>query len=88
MDNPSKVKTIWFQDLPAGERDNFKQSVLGSQLVLDKLSKIVYNMVVNGEKVKLTDYDSPSWSHKQADQNGYNRALRDILEIIKINGDH
>jgi len=88
LDNNLKVKTIWFQDLPKAQQEQFKQNVIGSKLILDKLSKIVYNMGVSGESVKLTDYDSPSWSHKQADQNGYNRALRDIIDLITINGDH
>lgn len=87
MDNNPKVKTVWFQDLPKEKQAEFKNNVLGSKLVLDKLSKIVYNMVVSGEKVSIDRYASPSWSHEQAHINGYNDALRDILEIIKT-GDH
>lgn len=88
MDNNNRLKTVWFKDLPKEEQEQFKQIVVGSKKVLDKLSKIVYNMSISGEKVSLDQYDSPSWSHKQAHQNGYNAALRDILDILKINGDH
>jgi len=88
MDNNQRLKTVWFQDLPKSEQQQFKEIVLGSKKVLDKLSKIVYNMCVSGEKVSIDQYDSPSWSHKQAHQNGYNEALRDVLDILKTNGDH
>jgi hypothetical protein len=85
---PSKLKTLWFQDLPSSQQDQFKQSVLGSKIVLDKLGKIVYNMCISGEKVSIDQYDTASWSHRQAHQNGRNEALREILELITINGDH
>jgi len=32
---------------------------------------------------KESDYECPSWSHKQADTNGYNRALTNVLHLIK-----
>lgn len=88
MDNKPRLNTKWFSDLPSNEQAQFKEIVLGSKKVLDKLSKIVYNMCISGEKVKEDHYDSPSWSHKQAHKNGYNEALRDVLDILKINGDH
>jgi hypothetical protein len=88
MDNKPRLKTVWFQDLPREEQEQFKQIVLGSKKVLDKLSEIVYNMSISGEKVSIDQYDSPSWSHKQAHQNGYNAALREVLEILKTNGEH
>jgi len=88
MASNNRLKTVWFQDLPKEEQEKFKELVLGSKKVLDKLSKIVYNMGVSGEKVNVDQYDSPSWSHKQAHLNGYNAALRDVLDILKTNGDH
>ena len=82
------MKTVWISDLKtAEERENFKQLFNHSQKLLDKLRQIVYNMVISREKVSTDQYDSPSWSHKQAHENGYNHALRDILELIKT-GDH
>ena len=91
MDNKRKprLKSAWINDLKTPEeRESFTQIVLNSSLALDKLRKIVYNRVISGEKVAVDDYDSPSWSHKQADQNGYVRAHREILELLDFNGDH
>lgn len=86
--NKPRLKLDWTKDLPASEREDFTKIVLNSSLAIDKLRKIVYNRVISGEKVVVDDYDSPSWSHKQADLNGYNRALREILELLDFNGDH
>lgn len=75
------MQTKWFQDLPKPEQDRFKQEVLNSKKVLDKLKELCYNLRVES---KSTDYDSPSWAFKQADQNGYNRALDDVIKILTI----
>lgn len=79
-----KLKTVWFQDLPKADQENFKQLVLSSEKVLDKLRKIVYNMSIDEEKVKTVDYDSPSWSHKQAHLNGKAEAFREIMNLLEI----
>lgn len=83
-----RLKVDWIKDIPASEREDFIKIVLNSNLALDKLKKIVYNRVMSGEKVAVVDYDSPSWSHKQADRLGYLRALREVLELLDFNGDH
>jgi hypothetical protein len=75
------LKTVWFHNLPKEEQEQFKQTVLGSQKVLDKLREICYTMKVES---KSTDYDSPSWAFKQAHSNGYNQALLDIISILQI----
>ena len=30
------------------------------------------------------DYDSPSWAYKQADRNGFNRAVTTVLDLINL----
>lgn len=74
----------WFSDLPKDKQEEFKKSVLGSSFVLDKLHKIVYNMSITESKVTIGDYDSPSWAFKQADRNGYLRALSEILALVTV----
>ena len=36
------------------------------------------------EETSTPDYDCPSWDNKQADQNGYNRAIREIKKLITV----
>lgn len=76
------MKTIWFMDLPKDEQEGFKREVKSAKNVLDKLEQIVKHKIK--EIVVLDDYDSPSWAYKQADRNGYNRALTEIINILHL----
>ncbi len=76
------MKTIWFMDLPKDEQDGFKREIKSAKNVLDKLEQIVQNRIK--EIVITNDYDSPSWAYKQADRNGYNRALTEIINILHL----
>lgn len=37
---------------------------------------------------EIKDYDSPGWAFKEADRLGYNRAIKELLTIINVEGDH
>lgn len=82
MAQSTRVKTPWLQGLNSKEQEEFTNTLLSSEKVLDKLRKIVYNMCINEEKVKTIDYDSPSWSHKQAHMNGKLEAYRTVLDLL------
>lgn len=66
------------------EREKMKQKVLDSTILLDRLKKILYNMEEGRNRSVLGDYDTPSWSHKQAHLNGESAALRKVIELITI----
>jgi len=76
------LKTIWFMDLPKDQQEGFKKQISSSKDVLEKLEKIVKDKIK--EVVLTEDYDNPSWAFKQADRNGYNRALTEVLNILKF----
>jgi hypothetical protein len=69
-------------DLPKDEQEGFKKEVKSAKNVLDKLEQIVNSKIK--EIVIANDYDSPSWAYKQADRNGYNRALTEIINILHL----
>lgn len=76
------MKTIWFMDLPKDEQEGFKRQISSSKDVLEKLEKIINDKIK--DVVLVDDYDNPSWAYKQADRNGYNRALTEVLNILKF----
>jgi hypothetical protein len=76
------MKTIWFMDLPKDQQDGFKRQITSAKDVLEKLEEIVKSKMK--EVVLSEDYDNPSWAYKQADRNGYNRALTEVLNILKF----
>lgn len=79
------MQTQWFSHLKdKQEQDKFKNLILGSQKVLDRLHEICYNVVQSRELTSHMDYDSPSWAYKEADRQGYLRAYREIMKLITI----
>ena len=79
------MQTVWYQHLRnKEEQENFKKIVESSKITLDRLTEIVYTISKSGESHSAEDYDSPSWAYKQADRNGYLRALNTILKLIDI----
>jgi hypothetical protein len=80
----TQLSLQWVSNLSPSEAEEFKKSLFGSKKVLDKLLEICYNKSKVVESPKLTDYDSPSWSHKQAHMNGRLEALQEIIQLITL----
>ena len=79
------MKASLIKGLEGPALDDLKGSFVASLLLRQRL------IVLLGErKVKSFDasnkkglYDSPNWAFQQADSRGYERALEDIIELIK-----
>lgn len=71
----------WLKGLTGEAKEKRKKEILSYRNAFEELSKLLEEDY--GESVP--DYDCPSWSHKQADVNGANRKLRQIIELIKVN---
>ena len=76
------MKTTWFTHLPKDQQEGFKKQVLSSRDVLERLQKIMEDKKT--EVVLSTDYDNPSWAYKQADRNGYDRALTEVINLLTM----
>lgn len=77
--NPS---TKWSQHLSdPKDKERFIEYINSCVEIRSRLSDILESMKKTS---KQEDYDSPSWSHKQADQNGYNRAIEEIIKIVSV----
>lgn len=79
-----KIKEVFLGNLKGAERDKFRQEVINSKNVLDKLSEILYNIQESKRDSVLVDYDTPSWSHKQAHLNGEVAMLKKVIELITM----
>lgn len=77
----ANVPVQWVLDLDPEEKKTFLQDLSNSGYVLEKLKKIIRARYM-ATKPKASDYESPSWAYLQADQNGYRRALEDIMKIL------
>lgn len=68
----------WFK----GELDKEakKKAILQHRNAFDDLRAMLEQEINDN----APDYESNSWAYKQADRNGYNRAIRSILKLIDI----
>lgn len=78
--------SAWTKHLPEEEKDRFKNSVLGSKLVLNRLQALINEMKEDAERTELDTrvYDIPNWDYRQADTNGFKRALKLVSKIINL----
>ncbi len=79
-----KLSLSLFKDLE--DKEAFEKLFRNNSIIREQLSKVVAGK--RKEHIKTPDYDNPSWSHRQADLNGYNRALNEILDLIDLNEDY
>jgi len=68
------------------EKQQFKNSVLGSKTVLSRLQALLNEMKEDADGIELNTkiYDIPNWDYRQADMNGYKRCLKQISKIINL----
>jgi hypothetical protein len=76
------MKLSWFSHLPRDQQEGFKKQINSSRDVLERLIKILEDKQT--EVVLSTDYESPSWAYKQADRNGYDRALTEVINLLNM----
>lgn len=84
MPNP-KISTDWTKHLKdQKEKKEFESVVRSSSFLLSRLRDLLseYEREIDLSETKLDVYDSPSWSHKQAHQNGRRQAYRKIKELL------
>lgn len=68
------------------EKKRLTDSVLGSKIALKRLGELLTEMEedLTSSELSIKNYDSPNWSHKQADVNGSKRTIRTIKRIINL----
>lgn len=79
------MKTCWSKGLDTQQKQDINGNFISSSLMRKRLI-----VLLNERKQTSMDasnkkhgYDSPNWAYQQADSRGYERALEDIIELIK-----
>lgn len=83
----SKLSALWVKHLKNPEDiENLNKAVLGSTVLRNRLSEIIKEKLqaLEAQDCSVADYDSPSWSHKQADRNGRKASLVEVLKLIDL----
>lgn len=74
------MDTRWLKGFPADKFEERRKEVASFKRAFKALTELLES---EGEE-KRPDYNSPSWAYHQADVNGANRKLKDILKLIDI----
>jgi hypothetical protein len=75
------MQSTWFSDIKDPKlQKQFKENVLSSKLVLDKLRELCYNRLKNREL--SSDFDNPNWPYKQASLVGEAETLKWMISIL------
>lgn len=78
----------WTANLSGNEKEELVSQLKACQPVLDRLSSILDQRTEASVSKQLSSvtYESPSWALVQADAIGYQRALKEIRELLKERG--
>ena len=80
------MKAAWFKDCKSKkQKESVAQVLQSNRESLDRLKEILEPMLK--DTTSAADYDSPSWAYKQADRNGFNRAVTTVLDLINLDKD-
>jgi hypothetical protein len=78
------MKTIWTKGLEEDSAKEMKINFNGAAQLRKRLSIILNEKIATKDKNAMSDieYENAGWAYKQADTQGYKRAMREILSII------
>ena len=80
------ISTAWYQGLDDKEKKDMELLVKSSGLVLRRLNEILDIELAKNDTsgISVSNYDTPSWSHKQAHYNGARSTLTLFKKIVSI----
>lgn len=83
------INSKWFNGFKGTpeERKKREESIRAGQYVLTILTEILERELKEVSISKVQDYDNPSWAYLQADKNGADRTLRNILKLTRLEGE-
>lgn len=75
----------WTKGLDATEASDLKDSYNGCAMTRVRLGVMLKDKITSSHTHSRSKilYDNPNWALLQADQRGYERALHEIMDLIK-----
>lgn len=72
--------------LPPCDQDDFHKRLVANNDLFERPIQLIGIKIEDARKKQISDesYDSPAWSERQADLNGYQRALEEIKLLLTI----
>jgi len=78
------MKTVWTKGKDKQEVDDIRSTFKASIVIRARLAEILDAKIVSKERACMDteEYDCANWAYKQADAQGYKRALSEIISLI------
>lgn len=70
----------WTKGLSGEDKEKRVKEIKRHKVFLDEVVEMLSKELEEG----TPDYESPSWAYHQADRNGANRKLKQIIKILTI----
>lgn len=75
------MKESWFAGVTSPEqREKVKNEIALAHNAFRKLERMLKSRLATP---KVSDYQKSAWPYWRADMDGYNRAIQEVLELIK-----
>lgn len=80
------MNTKWLAGLSDQEKKDLKASIVAAYPAFKRLHKLLEDKMESVETTRLgrDKYDKSSWPYFQADCNGYQRAISEIIKLIEV----
>lgn len=80
------ASNLLINHLPKEERDAFHKRLIANDDLFERSRELIGIKIEDARTKQLSDdsYDSPAWSERQADLNGYQRALEEIKQLLTL----
>lgn len=78
------MKNSWTQGIDSERAIDVKQNFKESTVLRKRFFEVVTEMIESNRKSQVSKalYESPNWPYLQADKAGYERALRDMVDLF------
>jgi len=78
------MKASWLNGLEKQREIDVRQNFKESLVLRRRLTEMLSDIIESGRKTQVSKglYDTPNWPLLQADRVGYERAIRDIIDLI------
>lgn len=79
------MKSSWLKGLDKDAEKEMRMAFTSSLILRQRLARILLEKeeLARNNNRKSENYECPNWAYKQADLLGYERALREILNLIE-----
>lgn len=78
------MKTTITKGLTEEETKEISMEFISSVYLRKRLISVLEDRISSARQVTISSssYDSPSWAYSQADNNGYERGLREVISLL------